>query len=187
MAQKAWSLSSSRIAIASNKAINEGFTSFRKSSSYCQARQFGKQHRQPFPKTAWRAIPQRTHTLKGSLYYIVFIDDFTIFCWKWMECFGSSRKWWKTKVAATFKFYRCKHRTLAYYSLHSTTKWKHMGNGKMHAMRRIYQSNYGLRQKIQHYLEQASYKGSEESNMIWSMEQRNEDWQNEIVDDVYQR
>ena len=53
------------------------------------AKQFGKQNRKPFPKTTWRASkklqlihldiasPQRTPSLKGSLYYVVFIDDFT--------------------------------------------------------------------------------------------------------------
>nr|KYP62109.1 Retrovirus-related Pol polyprotein from transposon TNT 1-94 [Cajanus cajan] len=59
---------------------------------HCQACQFGKQHRKPFPETTWRATrklqlihtdlcgPQRTPSFKGSLYYIVFIDDFTRFC-----------------------------------------------------------------------------------------------------------
>jgi len=59
----------------------------------CNACQFGKQHRLPFPKTTWRASqklqlihtdvagPQRTPPLQGSLYFILFIDDFTRMCW----------------------------------------------------------------------------------------------------------
>ncbi|KAH9699455.1 hypothetical protein KPL71_024353 [Citrus sinensis] len=59
----------------------------------CKACQFGKQNRRPFPKATWRATkklqlvhtdiagPQRTPSLNGSLYYVVFIDDFTRMCW----------------------------------------------------------------------------------------------------------
>ncbi|KAL5758543.1 hypothetical protein ACOSP7_021154 [Xanthoceras sorbifolium] len=59
----------------------------------CHACQFGKQNRMPFPKSTWRASqklqlihtdvvgPQRTPSLRGSLYYIFFIDDFTRICW----------------------------------------------------------------------------------------------------------
>jgi len=67
----------------------------------CQACQFGKQTRLPFPKTSWRATqklqlihtdlagPQRTHFLKGSLYYIVFIDNLTRMCWIFFLKFNS--------------------------------------------------------------------------------------------------
>lgn len=59
----------------------------------CQACQFGKQNRKPFPKSSWRtsqklqlmhtdvAGPQRTPSFNGSLYYVIFIDDYTRFCW----------------------------------------------------------------------------------------------------------
>jgi len=59
----------------------------------CNACQFGKQNRIPFPKTVWRATkklqlihtdvagPQRTPSLQSSLYFILFIDDFTRMCW----------------------------------------------------------------------------------------------------------
>lgn len=62
-------------------------------SSNCSACQYGKQSRLPFPKTTWRASkklqlihtdtagPQRTSSLKGSLYYIIFVDDLTRMCW----------------------------------------------------------------------------------------------------------
>jgi len=61
--------------------------------SNCNACQFGKQNILPFPKTTWRASqklqlihtnvagPQRTPSLQGSLYIILFIDDFTRMCW----------------------------------------------------------------------------------------------------------
>jgi len=51
--------------------------------------QFGKLKRKPFPKLSWRAFqklqlihtdigePQKTPSLKGNRYYILFIDDFT--------------------------------------------------------------------------------------------------------------
>nr|KYP76422.1 Retrovirus-related Pol polyprotein from transposon TNT 1-94 [Cajanus cajan] len=58
-----------------------------------KACQFGKQNRKSFSRTTWRASkklqlihtdvagPQRTPSLKGNLYYILFIDDFTRMCW----------------------------------------------------------------------------------------------------------
>ena len=61
--------------------------------SLCRACNFGKQHRQPFPKQAWRASKKlqlvytdicgshRTPSLNGNLYYIIFIDDLTRMCW----------------------------------------------------------------------------------------------------------
>jgi len=61
--------------------------------SNCNACQFGKQNRKSFPKSSWRASqklqlihtgvagPQRTPSLQGSLYLILFIDDFTRMCW----------------------------------------------------------------------------------------------------------
>ena len=54
---------------------------------------FGKQHRQPFPKPTWRCSkklqlvhtelcsPQRTPSLNDNLYYIAFINDLTRICW----------------------------------------------------------------------------------------------------------
>lgn len=69
----------------------------------CNVCQFGKQNRMPFPKIVWRttkklqlihtdvAGPQRTPSLQGSLYYIVFIDDFTRMCWIFF--LNSSIKW----------------------------------------------------------------------------------------------
>ena len=62
-------------------------------SSNCLAYQYGKQNRLPFSKTTWRASnklqlihtdiagPQRTPSLKGSLYYIIFVDELTRMCW----------------------------------------------------------------------------------------------------------
>ena len=73
----------------------------------CIACQFGKQNRLPFPKSTWRAShklqlihtdvagPQRTPSLQGSLYYILFIDDFTRMCWIFFLKF-------KSEVAGVF-------------------------------------------------------------------------------------
>ncbi|KAL4318060.1 hypothetical protein GQ457_18G019390 [Hibiscus cannabinus] len=80
--------------------------------SSCKACQFGKQNRKPFPKSTWRAThklqlihtdvagPQRTPSLKGSRYYIVFIDDFTRMCWIFFLKFKSevAQVFWKFKA-----------------------------------------------------------------------------------------
>jgi hypothetical protein len=59
----------------------------------CNACQFGKQNRKPFPKSTYRSTqklqlihtdvagPLSTPSIKGSRYYILFIDDFTRMCW----------------------------------------------------------------------------------------------------------
>ena len=77
----------------------------------CHACQFGKQRRLLFPKSSWKASqklqiihtdvagPQRTPSLKGSLYYIVFIDDFSRMCWIFFLKFKSEVAgiFWKFK------------------------------------------------------------------------------------------
>jgi hypothetical protein len=77
----------------------------------CHACQFGRQKRLSFPKSTWKASqkvqlihmdvagPQRTPSLKGSLYYIVFIDDFSRMCWIFFLKFKSevARVFWKFK------------------------------------------------------------------------------------------
>ena len=67
----------------------------------CKACQYGKQARLPFQKSIWRAIEklqlihtdvvgsQRTPSLKGSKYYVIFIDDFTLMCWIYFLRFKS--------------------------------------------------------------------------------------------------
>ena len=59
----------------------------------CKACQYGKQARPPFQKYVWKSTkkmqlihtdlagPQRIPSLKGSKYYIIFIDDFIRMCW----------------------------------------------------------------------------------------------------------
>ncbi|KAI3423526.1 Protein kinase domain-containing protein [Psidium guajava] len=76
-----------------SKILAEGLPEFENQISSCKACQFGKLNRKPFPKSTGRASrklqlihtdvsgPQRTPSLKGSLYYIAFIDDFTRMCW----------------------------------------------------------------------------------------------------------
>ncbi|KAA0041382.1 Retrovirus-related Pol polyprotein from transposon TNT 1-94 [Cucumis melo var. makuwa] len=80
--------------------------------SSCKACHFGKQNRKSFPKSSWRATqklqlihtdvagPQRTPSLKGSLYYIAFIDDFTRMCWIFFLKFKSevAHVFWKFKA-----------------------------------------------------------------------------------------
>jgi len=82
------------------------------SSKNCRACQFGKQSRLPFPKATWRATrklqlvhtdiggPQRTPSLKGSLYYVIFIDDLTRMCWIYFLKYKSEVKsiFWKLKA-----------------------------------------------------------------------------------------
>ncbi|XP_016755167.2 uncharacterized protein [Gossypium hirsutum] len=76
-----------------SKKLVEGLTDIDDDLPHCQACKFRKQHRQPFPKQAWRASkklqlvhtdlcgPQRTPSLNCNLYYIAFIDDLTRMCW----------------------------------------------------------------------------------------------------------
>jgi len=59
----------------------------------CVTCQYGKQVRSHFLLTVWRAThkvqlvhtnvrgPQKTSSLNGNKYYIVFIDDYIRFCW----------------------------------------------------------------------------------------------------------
>jgi transposase InsO family protein len=67
-------------------ALNDHISSYRT----CHT---GKLNRKPFPEATWRATrklqlihtdiagPQRTPSLNGSLYYAVFIDDYSRMCW----------------------------------------------------------------------------------------------------------
>ncbi|GAU16908.1 hypothetical protein TSUD_36660 [Trifolium subterraneum] len=84
-----------------------GVPSLTEKAIECEACQFGKQTRKPFPTSSCRANqklqliltdvagPQRTPSLNGSLYYIVFIDDFTRMCWIYFLRY-------KSEVAAVF-------------------------------------------------------------------------------------
>ena len=79
----------------------QGMASLEKEISGCNACQFGKQIRLPFAKIAWRASqklqlvhtdlggPYQTPSLKGSKYYIAFIDDLTRMCWIYFLRFKS--------------------------------------------------------------------------------------------------
>ena len=63
----------------------------------CVDCQYGKQTRKLFPQTIWKSAhklqlvhtdvegPQKTSSLNGSKYYVVFIDDYTRFCWILLE------------------------------------------------------------------------------------------------------
>lgn len=77
----------------------------------CKTCQFGKQARLRFKKATWRATeklqlihtdmagPHKTLLLKGSNYYIVFIDDYTRMCWIYFLRFKSEASgiFWKFK------------------------------------------------------------------------------------------
>jgi hypothetical protein len=71
----------------------KGVPQFTDFPSNCSACQFGKQSRKPFQKSTWRSTqklqlihtdvagPLSTPSIKGSRYYILFIDDFSRMCW----------------------------------------------------------------------------------------------------------
>ena len=83
----------SRMLLMKKKELSNGLPVFADHLSNCHACQFGKQNRKPFPKSTWRAShklqlihtdvagPQRTQSLAGSRYYVIFIDDFSRMCW----------------------------------------------------------------------------------------------------------
>ena len=72
--------------------MTEDFPALDDHMSSCKTCYFGKQSRKPFLKVTWRATrklqlihtdnvrPQRT-PLNGSLYYVVFIDDYYHIYW----------------------------------------------------------------------------------------------------------
>ena len=78
----------------------------------CTACQYGKITRKPFPQATWRATknlqlvhtddggPMSTPSLNGSKYYIVFIDDYSRFCWTYFIKFKSevANIFWKYKA-----------------------------------------------------------------------------------------
>ena len=92
--------------------IVEGLPDLEEELPICAACQYGKQTRLPFPqKAAWKSTqklqlvhtdvsgPQKTPSLKGSKYYIAFIDDFTRFCWIYFLTY-------KSEVADVFLRYK---------------------------------------------------------------------------------
>ncbi|KAG8485650.1 hypothetical protein CXB51_018843 [Gossypium anomalum] len=77
-----------------SKEMVENFTKTVQSEDVCEVCQMGKQARLPFPaNTTWRASsklelvhsdvcgPMRTESLSGNKYFILFIDDYTRYCW----------------------------------------------------------------------------------------------------------
>ncbi|XP_022927115.1 uncharacterized protein LOC111434054 [Cucurbita moschata] len=76
-----------------SKKLVEELTDIDDDMSPYRACNFGKQHRQPLPKQAWRGSkklqlvhadlcgPQRTPSLNDNLYYIAFINELTRKCW----------------------------------------------------------------------------------------------------------
>lgn len=94
-----------------NNEVTRGLPNLVDHMPNCHACQFGKQSRNPFPKSSWRASqklqlvhtdvggPQRTPSLQGSRYYILFIDDYSRMCWIYFLKFKSevADVFWKFK------------------------------------------------------------------------------------------
>ena len=88
-----------------------GIPSFTDLKLNCNACQFGKQNRMPFPRSTWRAThklqlihtdvagPLSTPSLNGSRYYLLFIDDYSRMCWIYFMKFKSEVAgiFWKFK------------------------------------------------------------------------------------------
>ena len=76
-----------------SKMMAKDFPALDDHISSCRTCHTGKLNRKPFPEATWRATrklqlihtdiagPQRTPSLNGSLYYAVFIDDYSRMCW----------------------------------------------------------------------------------------------------------
>jgi len=76
-----------------SKMMAKDFPAFDDHISSCRTCHTSKLNRKPFPEATWRATrklqlihidiagPQRTPSLNGSLYYAVFIDDYSRMCW----------------------------------------------------------------------------------------------------------
>ena len=95
------------------KELVSGLPNFDGRLPHCKACQLGKKIRKPFPKSKGRATkmlqlmhtdvvgPQRTTvSLSGSLYYVIFIDDFTRMCWIFFMKHKSevAQIFWKFKI-----------------------------------------------------------------------------------------
>ena len=76
-----------------SKMMAKDFPALDDHISSCRICHIGKLNRKPFPEATWRATrklqlihtdiagPQRTPSLNRSLYYAVFIDDYSRMCW----------------------------------------------------------------------------------------------------------
>lgn len=70
-----------------------GLPEIQKNDEVCEGCIYGKMHRLPFPKSAWRARaplelvhadicgPTRTPSLGNKRYFLLFVDDFTRMTW----------------------------------------------------------------------------------------------------------
>ena len=96
-----------------NQLAVVGLPDLKQNLPTCVACQYGKQSRLPFAqKSTWRSShklqlvhtdvrgPLRTPSLKGSKYYIAFIDDYTRYCWIFFLNFKSevADVFWKYKA-----------------------------------------------------------------------------------------
>lgn len=76
-----------------HKNMVAGLPQIKRETRICEGCIYGKMHRFPFPKTAWRASaplelvhadicgPTRTPSLSNNRYFLLFIDDYTRMIW----------------------------------------------------------------------------------------------------------
>jgi hypothetical protein len=73
--------------------MTHGLPDIQEQKSICEAYQLGKQTRVVFPDNAFRALsklqlvhtdvcgPMHNESLNGSKYFLLFVDDYSRFCW----------------------------------------------------------------------------------------------------------
>ena len=93
------------------KELVQGLPQLEAKIPNCKTCQQGKQSRLPFKNATWRAVeklqlihtdvagPHRTPSLKGSRYFLIFIDDYSRMCWIYFLKFKSevAGMFWKFK------------------------------------------------------------------------------------------
>lgn len=81
------------LSLLHQRNLLDGLTELKEKNELCEACLFGKQHKLPFYESNWRAVeklqlihsdvcgPMSTKTLNNSMYFLLFIDDYSRFCW----------------------------------------------------------------------------------------------------------
>ena len=93
MAFKIWTFKFNGLKLLKDKNMVLGLPPIAKLNQVCEGCIYGKMHRLPFPKTAWRAQaplelvhadicgPTRTPSLNDNRYFLLFVDDYTRMMW----------------------------------------------------------------------------------------------------------
>ncbi|XP_019068938.2 uncharacterized protein [Solanum lycopersicum] len=141
-------------------------------STEWHAFQFGKKHRKPFENPTLTASqklkivhtdvvgPQRTLSLQGNIYYVLFIDDYTRMCWFFFLKF-------KSEVDGVF----CKFRKLVEYQ--SNCKIQDLRSGNMKEYTSVKFNSFCEKAIIVHQLNTPytlEQNGVSERRNIWMME-----------------